>query len=165
MAIMKGLATFELLKVGGFIFVLVLLLCCCVGLSITSYKTYSSTDNCNITVNSDQSEIVTYYVNNQKYTQTIKAKSSPPSSGSSNNVLSPQYPLGSCTIYYNDKNPNEYSIGAQPSNAAYFFLAISGCICCLLVVSILYFAFLNTHKEVAGVIGGITGVQDIARII
>lgn len=162
---MKGFAFFELFKVGGFIFILVILLCCCIGMSIYFNKTYLSTTDCNITVNTDQSEIVTYYVNDKKYTQTINAKSSPPSSGSSNNVLSPQFPLGSCTIYYNNANPNDYSIGTKPPNLSYVFLAISGCICCLLILSILYFTFLNTHREVAGVVGGITGMQDIARII
>ena len=140
-------------------------MCCSLGMAIYTNKTYLSTNNCNITLNTDNSEIVTYYVNNQKYVQTIQSVSSPPSSGSSNNILSAKYSVGNCTIYYNSNDPNDYSINSKPPSVFYIFLGLSCCTCCLILLVSLYFAFLNTHREVAGIQGGVTALQDIASII
>ena len=170
--ILSGLAYFELFKIGGTILILVLLLCCSLGMTFYTNKTYLTTTG-NIVVNTDQSEIVTYYINNQQYTHTIAAVSSTSvvssslgsSNASSNIILSPKYPEGDCTIYYNSNDPNDYSINSKPVSFFYVFMGLSGYTCCLILLTSLYFYFLNTHREVAGIQGGISATQDIFSMI
>jgi ATP-dependent Zn protease len=159
MAIMDGLATYEIIKTGFTIFIMCLFLCCAVGLTINNLsKNYISTKNCNITSNVDKSQILTYTVDKQ-YTQQIN-----PTITTNNNVSTKNYAYqnGPCTLYYPSANPSVYSVNSNPTTVSEI---IAGILCCLTILTFLWFLFLRSHRGVAGVVGGIDVANTAFRIL
>lgn len=158
MAIMEGLATYEIWKTGFGLFVLVLCLCCAIGITVYNYnKNYISTTICNVKSSSDGSftQTVTYTVNNKEYVKYI-----PASSTKQNKVtrLSYAYPEGNCTLYYASNDPNTYSVNSNPTVISGI---ISAVLCVIAVVGFIWFLFLRSHRDVAGVVGGIDAARTV----
>jgi hypothetical protein len=159
MGLMDGLATYEIWKTGFGIFVMVLLLCGAVWMAIrSSKKHYLSTTMCNITNDSDKTQTLTYTVDSKQYVKTI-----PPTIVTKNNVSTSNYtwPVGSCKLYYASADPNDYSVNSNPAT---IFKIISVVLFVISIGAVLWFLFLRSHKEVAGVVGGIDASQSVLSI-
>ena len=153
---MEGLATYEIIKTGFFLFIIVLLLCFSIGLIFYNMnKNYMSTTICYIKSipNSNYQQSITYSVNGKAYKKTVQGVTT-----TTNNVTSTNYayPEGNCTIYYASANPDDYSLNFNPTTVSEIFAVV------LLIIAILmtlWFLFLRSHKEFAGVVGGIDAAQ------
>ena len=153
---MDGLATYQIIKTGFFLFLIVLFLCIAIGLVFYNLsKNYLSTTICEIKSipNSNFQQTVTYSVNGKAYKQTI-----PGTTTTTNNVTTTNYayPEGKCTMYYASANPNDYSLNFSPTTASGIFAGVLFVIALLMT---LYFIFLRSNKEFAGVMGGIDAAQ------
>jgi hypothetical protein len=156
MGVMEGLATYEIIKTGFFLFLIVLFLCIAIGLVFYNLsKNYLSTTICDIKSipNSNYQQTVSYSVNGKAYKQTIQGVTS-----TTNNVTTTKYayPEGKCTMYYASANPDDFSLNISPTTVSGIFAAV------LFVVAILmtlWFLFLRSNKEFAGVVGGIDAAQ------
>jgi hypothetical protein len=166
MSILQGLGTFEMLKTGGIIIILILCMCCSLGMAIYTNVNYVSTTNCNIVLNSDQSETLTYVVNNKTYIESIQPIEiqSAPSSAPSSVQTRPFYPVGGCKLYYNEKDPTKYEVNSSPGNFAIFFLGLSGIACCLITFMSIYLVFLRANPEAAGIAGGVGLIKDMKYV-
>jgi len=151
MAIMDGLATFELIKTGFMIFIFFIITCLVLYFFISDYnQNYESTTG-TIIQNRDLSETLTYVVAGKTYTQQIppiitQATQNAPA------ILTYAYPAGNNVVYYSRKNPNVFNVGSNPTTMTGIGLAVS---VVLLVGSILWFLFMRANRNVAGVVGGI----------
>ena len=153
---MDGLATYQIIKTGFFLFLIVLFLCIAIGLVFYNLsKNYLSTTICDIKSipNSNYQQTVSYLVNGKAYKQTI-----PGTTTTTNNVTTTTYayPEGKCTMYYASANPNDYSLNFSPTTASGIFAGVLFVIALLMT---LYFIFLRSNKEFAGVMGGIDAAQ------
>jgi hypothetical protein len=156
MAIMQGLATYEIYKTGFTIFIMILCFCCAIGVTIYNFnQNYLSTSKCNIVLGSGQSEILTYDVNDKTYVQTI-----PPSVTTNKNVttVTPAYKTGACTLYYKSADPNAYSVNYNPTTVSGIVAAI---LCCLAILTAGWFLVLRANPELAGVMGGINAATSV----
>ena len=156
MAVMQGLASYEILKTGGILFLVFIIFCGSIYFVVSNFnKNYISTTICNIKTNQNLSQTVTYTVNNKSYTKNIQ-----PSESTVNNVktLKPAHTEGNCTLYYSTNNPDDYSINFNPTVGSGIF---SGVMFIVLIVVFIWFSFLRTHREVAGVYGGISVANNV----
>jgi len=153
MAVMKGLATYELIKLGFLIYFVGCFLCCAIyGFVSNMKKNYQKTQG-NIVTNTDNTQTLKYTVNNKEYTRIIPFK--PEYIDSKTNVRTPPmaaYTTGSCSVYYQEKDPENYSININPT---FMTGVISSILCFVGCFACLSFAFLNKNREVAGVMGGV----------
>jgi len=151
MAIMDGLATFELIKTGFIIFVLFIITCLVLYFFISDYNQDYVSTNGTIIQNKDFSETLTYTVAGKTYTQII-----PPSMTQANQNtparISYAYPAGNNVVYYSRKNPNIFNVGNNPTTMTGIGLAI---VVLFLVGSIIWFLIMRANRNVAGVVGGI----------
>lgn len=153
---MDGLATYQIIKTGFFLFLIVLFLCIAIGLVLYNLsKNYLSTTICNIKSipNSNFQQKVTYSVHGKVYEQTIQGVTT-----TNNNIttMNYAYPEGNCTLYYASANPNDFALNFSPTFASGIFAGI------LFVVAIfmtIYFVLLRSNKNFAGVMGGIDAAQ------
>lgn len=148
---MDGLATFELIKTGFMIFIFFIITCLVLYFFIIDYnQNYESTTG-TIVQNRDLSETLTYTVSGKTYTQQI-----PPIITQANQnapaITSHAYPAGPNLVYYSRKNPNIFNVGTNPTTMTGIGLAVS---VVLLVGSIIWFLFMRSNRNVAGVVGGI----------
>ena len=156
MAISEGLATYEILKTGFFVFVIIIILC--IGISLTFYNmnlNYISTEG-TITLNTDQlTETLIYFVNDKQYTQKIL-----PITNNNNKIITtqPAYPIGSCIVYYSKTNPNVYNINSNPTIISGI---ISSVLCVIATIALLWLLFLRNNRDVATVMGGINIVNSL----
>lgn len=158
MSVMSGLASYEIIKTGVILFILVVCFCIFLYLTIRDLnKNYISTSMCNIKSNTDNTQILTYTVDNQTYTKNI-----PPSTTTQNNqtTIKPTYPEGSCTLYYASKDPNDYNVNSDPTTV---MTIISVVILIIVIIIFIWLLFLRSNREVAGVVGGIDVVSSVFR--
>ena len=158
MAVMQGLASFEIFKTGAILFLVFICFCISIFFTISNInKNYTSTTVCNIKTNSDLSQTITYTVNNKAYTKNV-----PPSEQTVNNVksLKPTYTEGSCTLYYSSKNPDDYSINFNPTIISEIF---AGILLLVLIGTFIWFSFLRSNRDFAGVVGGIDVANTVTR--
>lgn len=153
---MDGLATYQIIKTGFFLFLIVLFLCIAIGLVFYNLsKNYLSTTICDIKSipNSNFQQTVSYSVNGKAYKQTIQGTTT-----TTNNVTTTNYayPEGKCTMYYASANPNDYALNFNPTTASGIF---AGVLFIIAILMTLYFIFLRSNKEFAGVMGGIDAAQ------
>ncbi len=158
---MDGLATYELIKTGASIFILVILLLISIWLIYYNMKlNYQSSTICNVTSNTDGSftQTLTYTVDNKVYN-----KIAPPIESVTNNVTKKDYayPVGLCTVYYPKENPDAYMININPTTASQI---IAGILLVIVILTSLWFMFLRSNRNVAGVIGGIDASRSILGI-
>jgi hypothetical protein len=160
MKLMDGLATFEIFKTGFFIFIILIFFGFSIFLLINSIqKNYVSTTICNVVSNKDSSftQTVTYTVNNDNYTQIIPANMK-----TVNNItkLSYAHPEGQCTLYYSKKDPKIYSVNSNPVKNN---IIIVGVVLVIGVLVVLWFLFLRSNRQFAGIMGGIDIASSIFR--
>jgi len=165
MAIMNGLAMYEIIKTGFFF--LLLLICFSGSIGITTYNVnlnYTSTTG-KITLNADGLyQTLTYIVDNKEYYQTIKPITTTQKNASQQNITTsvPAFPVGPCKLYYSKSDPNKYSINYNPTIISGIGASV---LCCLSLFTLLWLLFLRQNKDVAGVVGGISAASNIANII
>ncbi len=155
---MDGLASYKIFKSGFQLFLVIAFLCFAIGLVIHSMsQNYISTSICNITENPDKSEILKYTVNNKEYTKNI-----PPATVRNNNVTTTTttHQVGKCTLYYPSADPNSDSYGVN-SNPTTMTLIMAGGLCLITIGMFLWFNFLKSNRNVAGVFGGIDAAQSV----
>ena len=148
---MNGLATYEIIKMGFCLFIIICLLSSAIYWLINSFsKNYQKVQGNIVTVNNNQ--VLTYTVDKQ-YTQTI-----PFTTTTTNNVTTskPTFPDGACTVYYAQKNPTDYSVNSNPLFISEILTAV---FCFIGIFMIFFLYYLSTHREVAGILAGV----DIAR--
>lgn len=157
MSLMQGLASYEIYKTGFIIIIMLCSLCCAVSMTINNFlKNYQKTDKCNIKLNSDKTEILTYTVSKEH----IKNIPSVTTTDNKTHVTTtlPKFNEGPCTVYYPKNNHEEYNVNNNPTIITGI---ISGIICCLAFLTFLWFLFLRSNREVAGVVGGIDAAHTI----
>ena len=158
---MEGLASYEIFKTGLSLFFMILFLCCAIGLVIYSInQNYVPTTICNVTTNSDKSQIVTYSVDNKQYVKNIPAVVT-----NNNNVTTTNsaYPSGSCTFYYPKANPNSNSYGVN-TNPTTMSEIIAGVLCFITLLMFIWFNFLRANRGVAGVVGGLDAAETVVNM-
>jgi hypothetical protein len=161
MGIMDGLATYQIIKSGFGLAFIVLLLCLAIGFTINNMnKNYLSTTVCNIksipkSNNSNYDQKLTYTVNGQNYEYII-----PGVTTTTNNVTTTNYAHreGNCTLYYPKAKPEEYSLNYNPTTVSSIFAVV---LFIIAIMSGIWFLFLRSHREFAGVMGGISAADDI----
>ena len=156
MSVMDGLATYEIIKTGFGLFLIVLFLCIAIALIFYNMnKNYLSTTICNIKSipNSNFQQTLVYSVNGQKYDYIISGVTT-----TVNNVTKTRYayPEGNCSIYYPSANPSDYNVNINPTIVSEI---AAGVLFVIAILATLWFLFLRSNKEFAGVMGGI----DVAR--
>jgi ATP-dependent Zn protease len=161
MDLMDGLATYQIIKTGFAIFILVIFLLISVNLFFYNMnQNYQSSTICNVTSSIDGSftQTLTYTVNNKVYNKIVQ-----PAINVHNNIATKnyQYPEGLCTIYYPQNNPDAYSLNINPTTASQI---IAGILLVIVIFASLWFMFLRSNKNVAGVFGGIGASRDILSI-
>jgi len=162
-AIMNGLASYQIIKTGFGIFFIILLLCGALYMVYyTNKKNYQSTDKCNISSNKDDNQFtqsLTYIINSETYNKQIPAQVI-----TQNKVSTKQYayPEGLCKLYYAKANPNDYSVNANPSTISRI---IAGILFFLAILSIVWLMFLRSHRDVAGVVGGIDAASSVVGML
>lgn len=156
MAVMQGLANYEIYKTGFGLFLIICFLICAIGCLIYSlHKNYQKTTG----------NIVTY-INSQTLTYTVDklyVQNIPFITTTTNNITSthPAHESGSCVVYYAKNNPQDYAVNSNPVFAS----EILTCFFCILSILVcMWFVFLRSHKDVAGVVGGLDAVSSIASI-
>lgn len=157
---MDGLATYEIIKTGFMLFIIVLLLVGAIGITIYNInKNYISTTNCNVVSSTDGSytQTVTYTVANQKYVKNIPANIV---QNNNQQQISFAYPPGICTLYYASADPNNYSVNANPT---FISTIISGVLFLVSLLGFLWFTFLRSNRNVAGVMGGIDVAETVFK--
>lgn len=155
---MDGLATYEIMKTGFALFVIVLLLAGAIGLTIYNInKHYISTTECNVVSSTDGTftQTVTYTVNNIKYVKNIPANIIDINNQRTMNFA---HPPGTCTLYYASADPNTYSLNSNPTLIS---TIASGVLFVIAILGFLWFTFLRSNKNVAGVMGGIDAAQTV----
>lgn len=152
MSIINGLASYEIFKSSLTVVILAMLLMCASYFVYSSYDKNYVTTKCNITTNNNQTQTLTYSVNDKNYTQTI------PFVVNKNNNKTPSFSNGICTVYYAEKNPNDYSVNYNP---LYITGGISSLLCILLIGSIAWVFFLNSNRDIAGVMGGLNVTKNM----
>jgi hypothetical protein len=160
MAVMDGLASYEIFKTGLSLFFMILFLCCAIGLVIyTINQNYVPTIICNVTTNSDKSQILTYTINNKQYVRNVQPISS---RNNDTNVVTThsQYPDGKCTLYYPSANPDSISYGVN-TNPTTITEIIAGVLCFITILMFIWFNFLRANRGVAGVVGGLDAAQTV----
>ena len=158
MNIMKGLATYETIKTGFVLFLIVLLLIIAICLTIFNMlQNYLSTTICEIKSipESNYEQKLTYSVNGQKYDDIINGVTT-----TVNHVTKTRYayPEGKCKIYYQKANPKKYNINVNPTTISSIF---SGILFVIAFFMTLYFYFLRTNSEFASVMGGVSVANTI----
>ena len=148
---MDGLATFELIKTGFMIFVFFMITCLVLYFFITDYNQHYESTTGTIIQNRDSSETLTYTVKGKTYSQQIppiitQATQNAPA------IITYAYPAGTNVVYYSRTNPNVFNVGSNPTTIMGIGLIIS---VILLVGSIIWFLFMRSNRNVAGVVGGI----------
>ena len=158
---MDGLATYELIKTGFAIFILVILLFISINLIFYNInQNYQSSTICKVASITDGSfmQTLTYTVNNKVYNKIVQ-----PALIVNNNVTTKnyQYPEGLCTIYYPQNNPDSYSLNINPTTVSQI---IAGILLVIVIFASLWFMFLRSNRNVAGVVGGIDASRSILSI-
>ena len=158
---MDGLATYELIKTGFAIFILVILLFISINLIFYNInQNYQSSTICKVASVTDGSfmQTLTYTVNNKVYNKIVQ-----PALIVNNNVTTKnyQYPEGLCTIYYPQNNPDSYSLNINPTTVSQI---IAGILLVIVIFASLWFMFLRSNRNVAGVVGGIDASRSILSI-
>jgi hypothetical protein len=158
MGIMDGLATYQIIKSGfGLAFIVLLLFIAIVFTINNMKKKYLSTTVCNIKSipNSNYDQKLTYTVNGQNYEYII-----PGVTTTTNNVTTRNYANreGNCTLYYPKKNPEEYSLNYNPTTVSTIFAVV---LFIIAIMSGIWFLFLRSNREFAGVMGGISAADTI----
>jgi ATP-dependent Zn protease len=161
MDVMDGLATYELIKTGFAIFILVILLFISINLIFYNInQNYQSSTICKVASITDGSfmQTLTYTVNNKVYNKIVQ-----PALIVNNNVTTKnyQYPEGLCTIYYPQNNPDSYSLNINPTTVSQI---IAGILLVIVIFASLWFMFLRSNRNVAGVVGGIDASRSILSI-
>ena len=156
--IMDGLATYQIIKSGFGLAFIVLLLCFAIGFAINNNKKkYLSTTICNIEPipNSNYEQKLTYSVNGQKYEYNI-----PGVTTRYKNVTTTNYAhrAGNCTLYYPKANPSEYSLNYNPTTVSSIFVVV---LFIIAILSGMWFLFLRSNREFAGVMGGVSAADTI----
>jgi len=157
---MEGLASYEIFKTGFFMLIMICCFCCAIYLTIYNINLHYVSTPGNITLNADKlTETLVYTVNSKQYTQTI----TPTTSTSTVNNISttttrPTYSVGSCTVYYPSNTPESYSVNVNPTSMAEIFTGVT---CCLSICMLLWFLFLRSNRDVAGVVGGIDAAETV----
>jgi|694.fasta_scaffold135885_3 hypothetical protein len=160
MNLIDGLAGYEILKTGLGLVIIICFLLSAIYFAISSYSKNYQSINGTITSNTIQkTQTLTYTVNNKLYTQNI-----PFTIKTENNqqILTPTYSDGNCTVYYAGSNPDDYSVNMNP---LYFSGIGSSVLCIIALLSSIWLYFLYTHKEVAGVIGGIDAASSVTNMM
>ena len=155
---MDGLATYEIIKTGFTLFIIVLLLVGAIALTIYNWnKNYISTTNCNIVSSNDgsYSQTVTYSVNNKQYVKTVPAMVTIVDNVQKYNFA---FNPGSCTLYYASADPNTFSINLNPT---FISQIASGVLFVVAIIGFFWFTFLRSNKNVAGVMGGIDAARTV----
>jgi len=142
---MQGLATYELIKLGGILYISICFLCSAIYFLVSSISKHYQKTQGNITTNNNNTQTLTYTVNNTNYTKNIPFRTVKA------NTL-PVFTAGSCTVYYAQNNPDDYNVNTNP---VFMSEVLTGVLCCFSCVACLSFMFLNKHRDVAGVVGGI----------
>jgi len=156
MAMMDGLASYEIYKTGFCIIIIICCFCSTVGLTIYNMnKNYVSTTICTIKNLANFEQSVSYTVNNVVYTKNIPAKVTTVNGVSNTNYA---YPEGQCTLYYASANPNDFSVNANPTVITQILSIV---LCVIGILAILWLLFLQSHRDLAGVMGGIDAGQSI----
>ena len=155
---MDGLATYQIIKSGfGLAFIVLLLFIAIVFTINNMKKKYLSTTVCNIKSipNSNYDQKLTYTVNGQNYEYII-----PGVTTTTNNVTTRNYANreGNCTLYYPKKNPEEYSLNYNPTTVSTIFAVV---LFIIAIMSGIWFLFLRSNREFAGVMGGISAADTI----
>ena len=161
MAIMDGLATYEIWKTGFISLILICCLCCAISFTIRNlYLNYQSTPGI-IKVNDDKiTQTLTYTVNDVKYTKIIKSGNNKIKNNSSNNSELPLYD-GVCTVYYAKSDPNTYIIDLNPT----FVSELITCILCIItVLSLITFYFLRKNRYTAGIVGAVDVASSVSNL-
>jgi hypothetical protein len=156
--IMDGLATYQIIKSGfGLAFIVLLLFIAIVFTINNMKKKYLSTTVCNIKSipNSNYDQKLTYTVNGQNYEYII-----PGVSTTYKNVTTTNYAHreGNCTLYYPKANPSEYSLNYNPTTVSTIFAVV---LFIIAIMSGIWFLFLRSNREFAGVMGGISAADTI----
>ena len=161
MAVMDGLASYQIFKTGITLFFMILFLCCAIGLVIyTINQNYVPTTICNVTTNTDKSQILTYTINNKQYVRNVPAVTT-----NNNNVVTTHsaHTDGKCTLYYPKETPDSISYGVN-TNPATISQIIAGVLCFITLLMFLWFNFLKANRGVAGVVGGLDAAQTVANM-
>jgi hypothetical protein len=155
MSFQNGLATYEIFKTGLSSFLLTICLCFVIGLVIHNATLDYTHASGTIVSNLDMTQTLKYNVDNNEYIKKID-----PINKNINGVNTYSYAHieGTVDVYYTKKNPNIYSIGINPTNLYMIFTGILGV---MLILIAAYLYFLNTHRDAASVLGGISIVSSI----
>lgn len=160
---MKGLATYQLIKLSGILYISVCFLCSGMYFLISNIsKNYQKTQG-NIITNKNNTQTLTYTVNNILYTQNIPFTLQ--TVDTKTNITTPphaQFIDGQCTVYYAQNNPNDYNVNTNP---LFMSQILTGVLCCFSCFSCLSFIFFYKNREVAGVVGGIDVANSFIRNI
>jgi hypothetical protein len=160
MNLIDGLAGYEIFKTVIGLVIIICFLLSAIYFAISSYfKNYQSINGTIVSNTAQKTQTLTYTVNNKLYTKNI-----PFNIKTENNqqISTPAYSDGNCTVYYAGSNPDDYSINMNP---VYFSGIGSSVLCIIALLSSIWLYYLYTHKEVAGVIGGIDAASSITNMI
>lgn len=157
--IFNGFGTITLVSAGFSFFIMFYSLLCAIGYMINSIlKNYKNIQG-NIKTNAiEKNQILTYFVD-KEYTQILPFSTTKQNNNSAS-ISSPAYNNGPCTVYYLENNPDDYYINYNPS---LIFGGITSIICILTLFSGIYFYFLYTNPNAAGVIGGLQAINGITN--
>jgi hypothetical protein len=160
MNISTGLASYEIYKTGIALFFQIFFLCIAIGITIYNIgQNYQVTSICNITTNPDMSQIINYTVDKVQY-----VKNAPPvtTTNSKTNITStnPAHQTGSCSIYYPKSNPDSFNVNVNPLTISGLF---AGGLFILVILTYLWFNFMNNNKDIAAVAGGVSIIDSLTR--
>lgn len=161
MAVMDGLASYQIFKTGFSLFLMVLFLCCAIGLVIyTINQNYVPTTICNVTTNTDKSQVLKYTIDKKEYVRNIPAITT-----NNNNVVTTHSPHtnGKCTLYYPKETPDSMSYGVN-TNPTTMSLILAGVLCVVTLGMFFWFNFLKSNRGVAGVVGGLDAANTVANM-
>lgn len=151
---MEGLATYQILKTGFMLLIIIIFFGLAVWLVFHNISlNYLSTPICNITnvdENAKKQKLV-YNVNSKEYVKDIEPRSN---LDTKTNVTtySYAYPTGQCTLYYPSANPDSFSVNSNPTTVSFI---MAGILLIITILGVIWFLFLRSNKDFAGVIGGI----------
>jgi hypothetical protein len=161
MAIMKGLASYELFKMGFMLYMFFCFLGCSIYFLIKSISKNYQKIGGNITNNSDNTQTLTYTVNNKNYVKIIPFTMGTTDKNGVYTPPRPAYSPGNCTVYYAEKDPDDYQVNINP---VFISKIITGILCVLSCLMLGSFIFFSKNREAAGVVGGIDAASTVVSM-
>lgn len=176
MSIFSGLATYEIYKTGFMVFIIYISFMLSSGcLFYNGFKNYQKIEGTITTNEKEKYQTLTYFIdkeyshkifytiNNNKSTNnntSVNNNASANVNVSTNNstVSSPQYTDGKYTVYYPKDKPEEYNLSYNPF---YINIVITIIYLIIVIIGFMYFYFLRSNRDVAGVIGGLDVASDV----